>query len=104
MKVNNHTVFSNSLKKTMKFDVYLPPSFGENTHRLPFLILNDGQDMEAVQLVDAFSELYDKDRKIRSVIAIAIYPNDRMQEYGTAAMADYANRGSEAGSYASVHC
>ena len=98
MKTKSHSIFSDFLKNTIKFDVYLPPSFGENTRQCPFLILNDAQDMQAVRLVSTLSDLYQQ-RKIKQIIAIAIYPNDRMQEYGTAAMADYAGRGSEAGNY-----
>ena len=97
--MKSHSIFSDSLQQTIKFDVYLTPAFGENTHQLPFLMLNDAQDMQAVQLVNTFSMLF-KQNKIRNVIAISIYPNDRMQEYGTAIMPDYAKRGSEAGNYA----
>jgi enterochelin esterase-like enzyme len=98
LKVKSHSFFSDSLKNTINLDVYLPPSFGENTHQRPFLMLNDAQDMQAVHLENTLSSLY-KHLKIKSIIVIAIYPNDRMQEYGTAAMPDYANRGSEAGNY-----
>jgi enterochelin esterase-like enzyme len=94
-----HSIFSKFLQKTIRFDVYLPTSFSEYTHSLPFALFNDAQDMEAVQLTPTLSELYQK-RKIRKTIFIAVYPEDRMQEYGTAAMPDYARRGSEAGNYA----
>ncbi len=54
--------------------------------------------MGAVYLVDKLEDLYAWNAMQRTVV-VAIHAGDRMQEYGTAAMPDYKNRGSKARAY-----
>lgn len=90
--------FSKSLNNSRLVDIWTPPTYSENTHELPIVFFNDGQDLEAVQLENTLNDLYQK-KKIKAAIFVGIHALDRMQEYGTAAMADYAGRGSQAGKY-----
>ena len=55
--------------------------------------------MKAVRLVNTTEGLL-QIGKIRKALIVAIYPKDRMQEYGTISTADYAGRGSLAKAYA----
>jgi enterochelin esterase-like enzyme len=62
------------------------------------LYLNDGQDLAKLRLTSVLDSLYQK-QAIQPFVLVAIYAGDRIQEYGTAARADYMNRGSKAGLY-----
>ena len=66
--------------------------------RLPVLYLNDGQDLPRLQMNAILDSLYQQ-QAIQPFVLVAIYASDRIQEYGTAAQADYAGRGSKAGTY-----
>ncbi len=90
---------SKQLDRTVLIDIFLPPSYYSSSKNYPCLYLNDGQDMEAVELVYTLSSLFNSNR-IGEIIVIAPHANaDRMQEYGTASQADYKQRGSKAKKY-----
>jgi len=90
---------SKHLKREVCIDVYLPPHyFLDEKQHYSTLYFNDGQDMRAVYLTDKLEGLYAWNCMQRTVI-VAIHAGDRMQEYGTAAIADYKNRGSKAYNY-----
>lgn len=90
---------SKALGRHVRFDIYLPPIyFGNPNRKFPYVLFNDGQDMEAVQLVGHLEHLYKKNR-LRQLVVIAVHAGDRMQEYGTAHRPDYKNRGAKAASY-----
>ncbi|MEM1322412.1 MAG: alpha/beta hydrolase-fold protein [Bacteroidota bacterium] len=93
------TLFSEALDRSVRVDLYLPPGHRRRfTRRHPCLIFNDGQDMKAMQLAVALRAHYGNRPKVPFVVA-AVHAGDRMQEYGTAAQADYLNRGSKASQY-----
>lgn len=79
-------------------DIFLPPAYFQNSDQYPVLLLNDGQDMEAVQLKKHLEDKL-KGRNIKPKIVVAIYAGDRMQEYGTIGQPDYQNRGAKATAY-----
>lgn len=58
------------------------------------ILFNDGQDMEAVDLINAMQK-----NTAKPLLCVGIYPQDRMQEYGTFRQVDYANRGLQAPAY-----
>jgi len=90
---------SQFLKRNVEIDIFLPPSYQSGAGQYPFLLLNDGQDSQAVRLQPALDALH-QSRAIREILVIAVYAShDRLQEYGVAAQADYKNRGSKAGAY-----
>ncbi|GAB3509942.1 hypothetical protein GCM10027442_17910 [Emticicia fontis] len=61
--------------------------------------MNDGQDLEALNMEQILQDLY-QNNEIEPFVLVAIRTNeDRIKEYGTAAMADYKNRGNLAGKY-----
>ncbi len=98
--VRHHdSLYSVPLKRSVRLDVVLPPHYdAAKTGHLPVLYLNDGQDLPRLQLTAVLNSLY-KQQAIRPFVLVAIHAGDRIQEYGTAAQADYLGRGSKAGLY-----
>ena len=97
------SLYSVPLRRTVHLDIILPPDYQSLIHRhphqyFPVLYLNDGQDLARLKMVDVLDSLYKK-QAIQPFVLIAIHAGDRIQEYGTAAQADYMNRGSKAGLY-----
>ena len=87
------------LNRSVKIDLYFPPSFPQfSLRRYSCLFFNDGQDMEAMKTEQTLDQLF-KVKAIQPFVLVAIHAGDRMQEYGTAAQADYAGRGSKAKHY-----
>lgn len=99
VKSTSNYFFSRKSSKDVRVDIYLPPSYMEQKRRkYPVLFLNDGQDMEAVNLVSSLEHLYAQ-KRLPEIIVFAFHPNDRMQEYGTSLTPDYAGRGSQSRVY-----
>lgn len=91
---------SGHLGASVYTEIYVP-SFDDAPFDKPFslLLFNDGQDMEAVQLAQTLTELLNT-KQIEPVLVVGLFPNDRIQEYGTARYLDYANRGQQSAAYA----
>lgn len=90
---------SKYLKRNVEVDVFLPPGYPEGSGKYPFLLLNDGQDSEAVRLQNTLDSLAGRGR-IQNIIAVGVYAgHDRMHEYGVAAQPDYKQRGGRAGAH-----
>lgn len=92
-------IYSPLLKRPVVVDVFIPPSYYASRKKYPILVLNDGQDSDAVRLKSTLTRLT-RSNEIREVLVIAIHAGDRMHEYGVAAQADYRKRGSKAEVYA----
>ncbi|GAB4032589.1 alpha/beta hydrolase [Spirosoma gilvum] len=86
------------LNRTVHLDIVLPPGYETSQKQYPVLYLNDGQDLERLRMKTVLESLYQK-QTIRPFVLVAIHAGDRIQEYGTAAQADYMQRGSKAGLY-----
>lgn len=91
------------LKRTVRLTIILPPHYqpvgaSRSAERLPVLYLNDGQDLPRLHMTAVLDSLY-RTGAIRPFVLVAIHAGDRIQEYGTAARADYMGRGSKAGRY-----
>ena len=86
------------LRRTVHLTILLPPDYQSSNENYPVLYLNDGQDLTRLHMTAVLDSLYQK-RAIRPFVLVAIHAGDRIQEYGTAAQADYLNRGSKAGFY-----
>jgi enterochelin esterase-like enzyme len=95
---SNLVFLSKNLGREVLYDLYLPPKYSENTRQLSLAILNDGQDLERMNFLQILQRLYFF-RQLPPIIAVGIHAGDRMQEYGTAHQADYANRGAKAKAY-----
>jgi enterochelin esterase-like enzyme len=93
-------VRSKFLDKKMRVDIYLPNNYHEfRPEFYPALVINDGQDMEALQLTSTLSKMMQYG-EIPEIVTIAVHAADRMQEYGIAGRPDYKIRGSRADKYA----
>lgn len=92
------SLYSVPLKRSVRLDVVLPPNYGVSGIGYPVLYLNDGQDLPRLHMTAVLDSLYQQ-QAIRPFVLVAIHAGDRIQEYGTAARADYMKRGSKAGLY-----
>lgn len=92
------SLLSVPLQRTVKLDIILPPGYQPDGNLLPALFLNDGQDLPRLRLQAVLDSLYNQ-QAIRPFVVVAIHAGDRIQEYGTAARADYMKRGSKAALY-----
>ncbi|GAB4013107.1 alpha/beta hydrolase-fold protein [Spirosoma migulaei] len=92
------SLYSVPLNRIVHLDILLPPGYHASTKTYPILYLNDGQDLGRLKMTAILDSLYQK-RAIQPFVLVAIHAGDRIQEYGTAAQADYMNRGSKAGLY-----
>jgi enterochelin esterase-like enzyme len=87
------------LNRSVRLTVILPPDYDRSPAiPYPVLWLNDGQDLQRLGMQQTLDSLYAR-RAIRPFVLVAIHANDRIQEYGTAAQADYLGRGSKAARY-----
>lgn len=105
--VRDDSLLSVPLNRTVRLDVLLPPGYGDFRKNdvapprpvgLPVLYLNDGQDLPRLRLRAIMDSLIQTQR-LQPFVIVAIHAGDRIQEYGTAAQADYMNRGSKARAY-----
>lgn len=99
IKVRQHFISSNFLQREVRVDVYIPPGYkrpGLRTY--PVVFFNDGQDMEALDIIRTLKKLY-QNKSIQPLMIIAIHAADRMQEYGTIDQPDYLRRGNKATAY-----
>lgn len=89
---------SEILDRTVQVDIYLPTHFPVDREP-PLLLINDGQNMDELGLVEMLSDAI-KNGSVQPLIAAAIHCGpDRKQEYGTADHPDYLGRGNKAAAY-----
>ena len=87
------------LNRPVHLTIMLPPGYVATGPPLPVLYLNDGQDLPRLDMSGVLDSLYNT-QTVRPFVLVAMHANvDRIQEYGTAARADYMKRGSKAGAY-----
>lgn len=91
------TLSSSALNRSVGLKILLP-SIEDAKIKFPLLLLNDGQDIEKLNVRETLQHLIDQNL-IRPVVVVGIVAGDRMQEYGIAARADYLKRGSKATAY-----
>lgn len=85
------------LAREVKIDLFLPP-FCKAGQSYPLVLLNDGQDMSNLNMVEILNNLY-SNSQIKYLVVAAVHADNRLQEYGTASELDYLRRGSKAGIY-----
>ncbi len=66
----------------LRVRVYLPPDYEATQARYQVLYVNDGQDMDAVGLVDTLEGLYARHAIARIIVVAIDMPPDRMAGYG----------------------
>jgi len=91
-------IHSKVLGRDTKVDIFLPFQYQKGHKHYPLLILNDGQDSEAIELKDTLEALA-LAKEINDVIVVAVHAGDRMHEYGVANKVDFLGRGSKAREY-----
>eukprot|EP01133_Synstelium_polycarpum_P004706 gene4706-5493_t len=93
-----HQIQSSCLKRTVEFNLYVPDELmGNETVHL--LLLNDGQEADALDMEGMLSDLYTSGKIETLVVAAVKSSQERLQEYGVAGVPDYLNRGSKADLY-----
>lgn len=98
LTIHKLLVRSKRLKRKVRVDLYLPADFdGLRTYKS--LLLNDGQDMKQLRLSETLTKRYELPEN-RDVVVVAVHAGDRLNEYGTAGIPDYAGRGWKAKTYA----
>ncbi|MCY7411322.1 MAG: esterase family protein [Chitinophagales bacterium] len=92
------SMYSSALKRQVVMELFLPSSYPLSKRKYPFLILNDGQDAEALRLKQTLSRTT-RNGQMQEIIVFAIHAGDRMQEYGVASQPDFKKRGAKAKLY-----
>jgi enterochelin esterase-like enzyme len=99
--LRHESLLSTALERTVALTILLPPHYEavSDARQYPVLYLHDGQDTERLALENTLNKLY-AEQRLAPVIVVGVHANhDRIQEYGTAAQADYKGRGSRAGQH-----
>lgn len=98
--VENILLQSEWLKRETTIDFFLPKNV-EDPSSLNLLLINDGQDMEALGLETILSGLYAR-HAISPLLCAAVHAGkERKKEYGIANHPDYLGRGNKADRYTS---
>lgn len=90
-------IFTKILQRNVEVEIFAPADL-DRSKTYPLLVLNDGQDSEAVKVKSALEQLVN-DNAIPEVIVVGVTAGDRMQEYGVAYRHDYHGRGKQARAY-----
>jgi enterochelin esterase-like enzyme len=90
---------SQALDRTPEVRVVLPSGYRRSNAGYPVLLVNDGQDIEAMGLARAIDSLV-RDGRMKPIIVVAIGAGeDRLQNYGTAGRPNADGLGARAGRY-----
>jgi enterochelin esterase-like enzyme len=89
---------SSLLDRDVDVEIFLPVAPPAPGKKYPLLLLNDGQDNDAVK-VRATVERLVAEKAIPEIIVVGVVAGDRLQEYGIASRNDYLKRGRKAKSY-----
>ena len=99
LRIFREVLHSSFLGRAVELSILLPPVGLTAPAQYPVLYLNDGQDLDRLHLPATLEALYAR-QAVRPFVLVAIHANEqRVQEYGTAAHADFNGRGSLAGIY-----
>ena len=90
-------IYTKILQRNVEVEILTPPEL-DKTRTYPLLLLNDGQDSEAVKVKSTVEKLV-AEKAIPEIIVVGITAGDRMQEYGVAYRHDYHGRGKSAKAY-----
>lgn len=91
--------FSKNLNRKVVFRFLAPGNYRKSEHPFPVLLMNDGQDYQAMNLEKTLTEVF-SDATIKPFCYIGISCNEnRINEYGTSSTPDFKNRGHKAAQY-----
>ncbi len=97
IRVEKWAIPSVYLNREVTGVIYLPDFF-DTTDLMHLLLLNDGQDLAAMQFDQILSQAY-QNKDIQPVLAVGITAGNRLQEYGVSGQPDFKGRGSAAYNY-----
>lgn len=98
VSVEELVIRSSFLNREVKITVILPPDY--STKPYPVLWLNDGQDLMPMHMPSILDHAFAA-QTIPPIVVVGVHANeDRLQEYGSTAHADFKQRGTKAGIYA----
>lgn len=86
------------LKRAVEIEIFSPDHLMGN-ERVNLLLLNDGQDLDQMQMEPMLNGLYEKWRIEPTVVVGVKAGTERVQEYGVAGRPDFKKRGSKAQAY-----
>lgn len=90
---------SRLLGENRTVDVFLPRGYAHDTTAVyPVLYANDGQDMEAVDLVGTLDSLQ-RSGAMAPILVVAVHATERVHDYGTAYIANAQGLGDRADRY-----
>jgi len=92
VKSSTQIVFSEYLDREITLLLFLPPGFTSTTIDYPVLFFHDGQDLNKMNFQNQLETAY-LNKDIDYHIVVGIVAGDRLQEYGTGVIEDYAGRG-----------
>ncbi|WP_309328907.1 alpha/beta hydrolase-fold protein [Mucilaginibacter sp.] len=94
----NITIRSEHLKRDVTCTLLIPEET-EFVEPMNLLLLNDGQEIQSLELKETLEELTNSQR-IKPTLVVAIHADEqRLHEYGTAGKPDFKKRGGKAGLY-----
>ena len=97
--VEQQEINSVFLARKVKVDFYLPANV-KRPEEMSLLLINDGQDMEAMGFKNILAEFYNRQNGVHPFFCATIHCGaDRKQEYGVAGVPDFAGRGNKAMEY-----
>lgn len=98
IKIENHILESALLDREVKVDCYLPLNVTHSSE-MALLLINDGQNLPEMNFGDILEDLYEQN-SISPLLCVGIHcGEDRKNEYGTANILDYKQRGAKAAIY-----
>ncbi len=92
-------VHSKLLERDVDVEILLPENFESADQKYPLLVLNDGQDNDAVRVKRTVEHLT-QSGAVKEIVVVGVTAGDRLQEYGVSVKADYKKRGTRAKAYA----
>ncbi|HJV19494.1 MAG TPA: alpha/beta hydrolase-fold protein [Sediminibacterium sp.] len=99
VRAEQYLIESEYLERSVTVDVYLPAEAVRVFDSMSLLLINDGQDLRAMNFADMLDRLI-RSGEVEPLMCIGIHCGaDRKMEYGTAFSADYLGRGARAGLY-----
>jgi iron(III)-enterobactin esterase len=94
--VEPHILHSKYLAKDLRIDCY---SNNCTEKACDLLLINDGQDLLKMELASLLSSLFNRDQ-LKPLVCVGIHAGaDRLHEYGTSGILDFAGRGVKAEAY-----
>lgn len=98
IKIEQHVIKSVLLQREVNVDCYLPTNVARPSE-MGLLLINDGQDLPKMPFTDILDALYAQN-SIAPLLCVGIHcGEDRKNEYGTAKILDYKQRGAKAAAY-----